>query len=495
MTNEAGMTNICIGEVMLKTHYVKDLNRKLIGKEVELAGWVHLRRDHGKITFIDLRDSTGVAQVVVFGKNEELNKAIKEIGLEYCLQVKGKVNERPEGMKNDKIPSGDVEIEAESIEILSKSKTPPFEISKGTKDVKEELRLKYRYLDLRSERMNKNIKLRHEIVKFIREYLYKKGFTEIETPYITKSTPEGAREFVIPSRLYPGEFYVLPQSPQQFKQLLMVAGFERYFQVARCFRDEDQRGDRQPEFTQLDLEMSFIEQEDILQLIEAMMIEMVKNVVPDKKIKEDPFPRINYFDSQEKYKSDKPDLRSDKNNKDELAFCWIINKPLFVKSKGSGKLVSDHHPFTMPQKEDLELLDKDPSKVKAYSYDLVLNGFEIAGGSIRIHTREIQDKVFKILGVNQEEMERRFGHMLDAFEYGAPPHGGIAPGIDRIATILAGEDVIREAMAFPKTGDARDLMMGAPSPISEQQLKDVNIELSKKAKGKEIKGSDTETND
>ncbi len=465
-----------------------------VGQEVLVSGWVNTRRDHGKIVFIDLRDMSGLLQVI-FVPGSKAYEKIADVRPEWVISISGKINSRPEKMKNNKLPTGGVEMEAVDIEILNPAKTPPFEIDKDTSNVDEELRLKYRYLDLRSDRMSKNITLRHDAIKFIREFLYKENFREIETPYLTKSTPEGAREYIVPARLYPGEFYVLPQSPQQFKQLLMIGGIERYFQIARCFRDEDQRGDRQPEFTQLDLEMSFVEQEDILNLIEKLMVELVEKITPEKTIVQKPFPRITYVESMKKYDSDKPDLRKNKNNKNELAFAWIVDAPLFKYSKSEKKLVSSHHPFTMPQKEDLKLLDSQPEKVRAYAYDLVLNGFEIAGGSIRIHIREIQDKIFNLLGVSEEEKNRRFGHMLDAFEYGAPPHGGIAPGIDRIVTILAGEEVIREAMAFPKTGDARDAMMGAPSAVSEKQLYDVHIRLSSDAAGKALKNAETQTND
>ncbi len=477
----------------MKREWIKNLIDKT-EKEVTIYGWVHSRRDHGKIVFLDIRDMTGILQVVVVPGSKAYD-VVTEIRPEWVLQLKGKVKLRPENMVNKDNEMGKIELEAFEIEILNKAKTPPFEIDKNTLGIDEELRLKYRYLDLRSERMNKNITLRHEVVRFMREYLYKENFREIETPFLTKSTPEGAREFMVPSRLFPGEFYVLPQSPQQFKQLLMVGGIERYFQIVRCFRDEDQRGDRQPEFTQLDIEMSFIEQEDVFKLIEPMMIEMVKKLLPNAKISEKPFPRITFEESIKKYKTDKPDLRKDKNDANELAFAWIYDMPLFTKSKTEGKLVSVHHPFTSPKEEDEKLLDAEPEKAKAYAYDLVLNGFEIAGGSIRIHKRNIQEKVFKILGVTDDERDRRFGHMLEAFEYGAPPHGGIAPGIDRIVAIFSGEKAIREAMAFPKTGDARDPMMGAPSSVSENQLKTVHIELSKEAKGKALKSKDTETND
>lgn len=463
---------------------------KKIGEEVLVSGWVNTRRDHGKIVFFDLRDKSGILQVVFVPGSKAYDK-IADIRPEWVISITGVVKARPEKMCNDKMVTGTVEMEAVDIEILNSAKTPPFEVDKNTLGVDEELRLKYRYLDLRSERMNKNITLRHNVVRFFREYLWNEGFREIETPYLTKSTPEGAREYIVPARLFPGQFYVLPQSPQQFKQLLMVAGIERYFQIARCFRDEDQRGDRQPEFTQLDMEMSFVKQEDIWALVEPMMIEMVKKVCPEKIITSVPFPHLTYKECMEKYGTDKPDLRKNKDDKNELAFMWLVDAPLFKYSKTDKKLVSSHHPFTMPREEDLDLLDTKPEEVRAYAYDLVLNGFEVAGGSIRIHKREIQDKIFNILGTSAEEKERRFGHMLDAFEYGAPPHGGIAPGIDRICAILAGEDVIREVMAFPKTGDARDVMMGAPSKITEGQLKDVHVRLAKEAEGNELKGADT----
>ena len=477
----------------MKRTLIKDSTEK-IGQEIAISGWVNTRRDHGKIVFIDLRDRTGTIQIVFVPGSKAYDK-IAAVRPEWVLTVIGKINKRPDKMVNAEMVTGTVEMEAFDIEILNEAKTPPFEVDKDTSKVDEELRLKYRYLDLRSERMAKNITLRHEMIKFFREYLYKEGFREIETPYLTKSTPEGAREYVVPARLYPGEFYVLPQSPQQFKQLLMVGGIERYFQIARCFRDEDQRGDRQPEFTQLDMEMSFVDQEDILSLVEDMMIKMVESVAPDKHIMQKPFPRLTYKEAEEKYGTDKPDLRNDKSDKNELAFAWIIDAPLFKYSKSEKKLVSSHHPFTMPQEQDIEKLDTKPEEVRAYAYDLVLNGFEVAGGSIRIHKRDIQDKIFDLLGVSAEEKKRRFGHMLEAFEYGAPPHGGIAPGIDRIATILCGENVIREAMAFPKTGDARDVMMGAPSAISEKQLSDVHIALAEEAKGKALKTAETQTND
>ena len=343
--------------------------------------------------------------------------------------------------------------------------------------------MEYRYLDLRDPKMQKNLMKRSEVLRFFGNYLKDQKFIEIETPSLTKGTPEGAREFVVPSRKHPGKFYVLPQSPQQFKQLLMVAGFERYFQIARCFRDEDSRGDRQPEFTQLDIEMSFVDEDDVMNLIEKMLINLVKKIFPEKKISNEPFPKIGYDKAMAKYKTDKPDLRKDKNNPDELAFAWMVNMPLLEYSQTDKKWVSSHHPFTSPAENSEEILagkpkDTEFGKIKARAYDLVLNGCEIGGGSIRIHQRELQNKIFEILGLKEAEIEARFGHMLKAFEYGAPPHGGIALGLDRLMMILMNESSIREVIAFPKTGDDRDLLVGAPSEINDSQLKELHISIT-----------------
>ena len=464
-----------------------------IGKKVKVSGWVHVRRDHGKIIFIDLRDRSGLLQVV-FAGNEDLRQKADQLRSEWVVSIEGTVKERPENLKNPKIETGGIELAAEELEVLNESKTPPFspygrspeggEI--GEKDkVNEELRMEYRYLDLRDPKMQKNLIKRSEILRFLNNYFKEHGFLEIETPNLTKGTPEGAREFVVPSRKHPGKFYVLPQSPQQFKQLLMVAGLERYFQIARCFRDEDSRGDRQPEFTQLDVEMSFIEEGDVLELIEGMMIKLIETVFPEKKLSKKPFPQLNYDEVMEKYQTDKPDLREDKNNPDELAFAWVVNMPLLEYSKTDKKWVSSHPPFTAPaeisKKEILEGKSKDAElgKIKAKAYDLVLNGYEIGGGSIRIHNRDLQNKMFEILGLEAKDIEARFGHMLRAFEYGAPPHGGIALGLDRLMMILMNEQSIREVMAFPKTGDDRDLLMGAPSEINKAQLKELHIEIKK----------------
>jgi len=447
---------------------------------VKISGWVNVRRDHGKLIFIDLRDRSGILQVVFSGANKDLWKSADTLRPEWVVSIEGPIKERPENLKNPKIETGNIELEAEVLEILNESKTPPFEI--GQKDkINEELRMEYRYLDLRDPKMQKNLLKRSEVLQFLSNYLKENNFVEIETPSLTKGTPEGAREFVVPSRKHPGKFYVLPQSPQQFKQLLMVAGFERYFQIPRCFRDEDSRGDRQPEFTQLDIEMSFVEEDDVMNLIEEMMVELVKNIFPEKKISKKPFPSIDYDEVMAKYKTDKPDLRKDKNDPNELAFAWIVNIPLFEYSETEKKWVSSHHPFTAltvaSAEEDSAM--EHPENLKARAYDLVLNGCEIGGGSIRIHKRELQNKIFEILGLKTPEIEARFGHMLKAFEYGAPPHGGIALGLDRILMILMNESSIREVIAFPKTGDDHDLLMGAPSDISESQLKEIHIKCTK----------------
>lgn len=448
---------------------------KSVGQQVLLKGWVHARRDHGKIIFIDIRDRSGLAQVVFVPGNPAYETA-KGLKPEYVISLTGKVNERPANMVNPKIKTGKVEIEAQELEILNTSKPLPFPIDSDTSNINEEARLKYRYLDLRSERMHNHLILRHQVVHFIRNWMTKQGFVEVETPDLTKGTPEGAREYAVPSRLHPGKFYVLPQSPQQFKQLLMVAGVEKYFQIARCFRDEDQRGDRQSEFTQLDLEMSFVKQEEIWELIEKLIIELVKEIMPEKHFTQTPFPRIPYNEAISKYGNDRPDLRQEKNDPNELAAAWIVDFPMFVKDT-SGHLTTSHHPFTMPNEADVHLLEKEPLKVRAYSYDLVINGYEISSGSIRIHKRELQDKIFKILGLSDREINERFGQILEAFEYGAPPHGGFAPGIDRLVMILANEPNIREVIPFPKTGDARDLMMGAPSPLPKNRLKELHIDV------------------
>lgn len=450
--------------------YICDTKDK-IDSSVTIKGWVQNQRDMGQIAFVDVRDRTGLLQVV-------LGDDIKhpKLGPEYVVEVTGKIVSRGERYINKKLKTGAIELRADSIKVINKSVEPPFEVRKDSRVVNEEVRLKYRYIDLRTERMTNNLRLRHNVITFLRDYLNKNKFIEVETPVLTKGTPEGAREFLVPSRLQKGKFYVLPQSPQQFKQMLMVAGVDRYYQIARCFRDEDQRGDRQPEFTQLDMEMSFVDQEDVLQLVEDMISKMVEEVVPNKKLSKKPWPRLTYAEVMDKYGSDKPDLRNDKNNPDELAFAWIVDFPLFEKNS-EGNITSSHHPFTMPHPDDIDKLDKNPYDVRAYSYDVVLNGYEIGSGSIRIHEPALQHKIFELLGLEEAEINAKFSHIIKAFKYGAPPHGGIAPGLDRLVMLLANEPNIREVIAFPKTGDARDLLMNSPSVVDAKALKEAHIKI------------------
>ncbi|MEK7634522.1 MAG: aspartate--tRNA ligase [Patescibacteria group bacterium] len=465
------------------------LVKEIIDKEnesIELMGWVANRRDHGKLIFIDLRDRSGLCQVVFLPSSQDYEKA-KELRSEWVIKIVGKINRRPKGMENKEMGDvGNFEIQTESLEIINKAETLPIPINSIGYEIGEDIRMKYRYLDLRRSRLQKNLRMRAKIIKFIRDFLSEKEFVEIETPILGKSTPEGARDYLVPSRLHLGNFYALPQSPQQYKQLLMVAGFERYFQIARCFRDEDTRGDRQPEFTQLDIEMSFINEEDILILIEDLYLSLVKILYPHKKIRLDKngrIPRMSYKEAMEKYNSDKPDVRDDKNNPNELAFLFVIDFPMFEWKKEEKRWDAVHHPFTKPKIKDTnefwQEFKKDPSNILAYQYDFVLNGYEIGGGSIRIHDPELLAAVFEAMGNKKEDVYEKFGHLLEAFKYGVPPHGGIAPGIDRLMMILENEPNIREVIAFPKTGDGRDLMMTAPSSVDIQKLKELNIEIKK----------------
>jgi len=458
-----------------------------IGKEITIAGWVHVRRDHGKLVFIDLRDETGLVQVVFTPKAESVHMLAQNIRPEWVVRITGEVKERPENMVNNDEPNGIVEFSATALEILSEAQTPPFEVTEDSIGVGEETRLKYRYIDLRTKRMQNNLRKRSEALMFIRNFLTEKGFTEIETPILTKSTPEGARDFLVPSRLQQGKFYALPQSPQQYKQLLITGGFERYFQLARCFRDEDPRADRAyGEFTQLDLEMAFIEQEDILQLSEELFTNLVETLFPEKHISQKPWPRLSHKEAMEKYGSDKPDLRKDKNDPNELAFAWTIDFPLFVEQSdddffhGSGKadFAPSHHMFTAPHPDDVGLLESDPLKVRGLQHDMVLNGFEVGGGSVRIHDPKVQQKVFDLIGFS-EEQKKEFNHMLEAFSYGVPPHGGIAPGIDRLLMAVLGEPSLRELIAFPATSGGKASVMDAPSEVSPEQLKELGIDIKK----------------
>ena len=452
-----------------------------IGKRVKVAGWVNTKRSHGKIIFVDLRDRSGLVQVV-FAPNSNSKELGKGLKPEWVIEVIGKVRKRPKGMENPKLETGKIEILAESLKVLSRAKTLPFPIDTEGYEISEEKRLKYRYLDLRRERLQRNLKMRQKVIQFMRDFLQKRDFVEVETPILTKSTPEGARDFLVPSRLYPGKFYALPQSPQQYKQLLQVAGIERYFQIARCLRDEDPRADRQPEFTQLDIEMSFVEQEDILKLIEELFIKLIKKLFPEKKIKKIPFPRITYKEAMERYKTDKPDIRKNKESKNELAFLWVIDFPMFEWKETEKRWDAMHHPFTRPQTEDIEEIKKNPEKILAFQYDLVLNGYEIGGGSLRSYKPEILEAVFEVMGHTKKEIREKFGHLFEAFEYGVPPHGGIAPGIDRFLAVVLNEPNIREVIAFPKTGDFRDLMMNVPDKVSKEQLKELNIKIITKKK-------------
>lgn len=452
-----------------------------IGEKVELFGWLHSVRDHGKLIFFDLRDITGIIQCVILKDNLRFIDDLKE---ESVVKVVGEIKMREERLVNPKILTGKIELIVEDLEIISKSETLPLPIDNEGYEISEEIRLKYRYLDLRRERLRKNLIHRHQLILFIRNWLSKKGFIEIETPILTKSTPEGARDYLVPSRIHKGKFYALPQSPQQYKQLLMIAGIEKYFQIARCFRDEDPRGDRQPEFTQLDIEMSFINRDDILNLIETLFIDLVGELYPNKKITQIPFPRLTYEEAVKKFQTDKPDLRQNKDDKNELAFCFIIDFPMFEILE-DGSLNPMHHPFTQPKlknskfnkNEIIEKLNSSPLELLSEQYDFVCNGYEIGGGSIRTIDKDILIEVFKVLGHEENEIYQKFGHLLKAFDFGVPPHGGIAPGLDRIIMILENEPNIREVIAFPKTGEGRDLMMSTPSEVEEYQLKELGIEI------------------
>ena len=450
-----------------------------VDQTVTVNGWVHAKRDHSKVLFIDLRDRSGLLQVVSGAWNPEAYAVLKECGNEDVLEITGVIAARPEKLINPDIVSGTIELQAQSATVLSRSAVPPFEINQDTGAVDEELRLKYRYLDLRTERMHTNLVKRAETIGFMRRFLDAEGFTEVETPLLTASTPEGARDYLVPSRLEPGACYALPQSPQQYKQLLMVAGVERYYQIAKCLRDEDSRGDRQPEFTQLDMELSFASQEEILQLSERLICELIKTVYPNKRMTAVPWPRLTYAECMKQYGTDKPDLRQDVNDPSELAFAWITDFPLFEHNEKENRIEPMHHMFTMPKTEQLGLLDSDPLQVIGQLYDMVCNGYELASGSIRIVDQSVQKKIFSIIGMSEETARRRFGHMLDAFGFGAPPHGGIAPGIDRLMMILQNEPNIREVIPFPKTGEGRDPMMGAPAVAEASQLAELGLQLKR----------------
>ena len=460
----------------------------LVGKKVKLCGWVQVVRDHGKLVFLDLRDRSGIVQVV---GGEELGK----LHSEDVVEVVGEVMRRPEKLVNERIVTGKVEVAVEKFNVLSQAAELPIPIEGEGYEIEEELRLKYRYLDLRRGRMTANMRRRYQFIGAIRRFLEKEGFCEIETPILTKTTPEGARDFLVPSRLQQGKFYALPQSPQQYKQLLMVAGFERYFQIARCFRDEDPRADRAyGEFTQLDMEMSFVSQEEVMELVEKMFCQVVGEVFPGKRISKKPWLRLSHKEAMDKYGSDKPDLREDKKDKDELAFGWVVDFPLFTEQSkeeffhgaGKGKWAPSHHMFTAPHPDDVDLLSTDPGKVRGLQHDLVLNGFEVGGGSIRIHQPGIQEKVFELIGFSGKQ-KKEFAHMLEAFSYGVPPHGGIAMGMDRFLAAVLGEPNVREMIAFPAMSSGRVAVMEAPSEATKEQLSELGIEVKWKRQGGKVK--------
>ncbi len=462
--------------------YIKNLKER-IDKNVTIMGWVDVRRDQGKMIFFDIRDVTGRVQGVVLPNSKEALEVGSAVRSEWIVKVEGVVGKRPDNAIQKDKENGEIELNILKIEVLSKAETNPFDIKTDGKEVSEDIRLQYRYIDLKRERMNKNIRSRHNLLHFVRNFYTENDFVEIETPCITKSTPEGARDYIIPSRLYKGNFYALPQSPQQYKQLLMVGGVERYFQIAKCFRDEDTRGDRQPEFTQIDIEMSFVEQEDVMKINENLITELVKEIYPEKEIQEVPFPRLSYKEAMEKYGTDRPDLRKDKSNDNLLALCWVIDFPFFEKREDGGWTFT-HNPFSAPMsKYEDNLLKKERIEdILASQYDMVLNGYEIGGGGIRNHNPKSLRSVFEIMGYEDDEIELNFGHILKAFSYGVPPHGGFAFGFDRLLMILQNEPNIREVIAFPKTGEGRDLMMDAPSRVSSNQLKELAIKIEKKEK-------------
>jgi aspartyl-tRNA synthetase len=455
----------------------KEINAKL-DQEVELAGWVAGRRDHGKIIFIDLRDRGGLAQLVFGPKTEaEVYRLGESLRPEWVIRIKGEVKKRPVGMENPELETGQYEVAVKEIQILNRSDPPPFPLETDGYEISEETRLKYRYLDLRRPRLQRNIKLRSEFTRRVRDFLFSHDFVEIETPLLTKSTPEGARDFIVPSRLHPGKFFALPQSPQQYKQLLMVAGFERYFQIARAIRDEDLRADRGFEHTQIDLEMSFVTREEVMALDEAMIIAVVESF--GYQIKTKPFPVFSYQEAKEKFGSDRFDLRSEEEKaKGVLAFAWVVDFPFFEKDE-KGEWTPTHNPFSAPKEEHLEWLleGENIGAIVANQYDLVCNGYEVGGGSIRSHQPEVLKAVFRIIGYKDEEIERQFGHLLEAFRYGVPPHGGLAHGIERLLMTMTGETYLREVQAFPQTSSGRTSVMDAPSEIDEKQLAELHLRV------------------
>lgn len=466
--------------------YIKDLSVS-VGQEVEVSAWVDVRRDQGKMVFLDLRDVTGKVQAVILPNHVDALNVAQHVRPEWVIRVTAMVNKRPEKNINVEVLNGDIELEVLTITVLNEATTPAFDISTDGYEVNEEVRLEKKYLDHRRARMQHNIRIRHKVMKFLRDELDGQNFLEIETPLLTNPTPEGSRSYLVPSRLHQGSFYALPQSPQQYKQLLMAGGFERYFQFAKCMRDEDTRGDRQPEFTQLDMEMSFVSRMDVMKVNEELLIKLVTELFPEKHIQQVPFPVFTYKEAMEQYGSDKPDIREDKNDPNLLAFCWVVDFPFFEKTgednvDGTGEWTFTHNPFSRPKDESMDDLmeKKNIGDILTTQYDFAVNGYEIGGGSIRNHTPQALRTVFEIMGYSDERIEQNFGHMLEALGSGTPPHGGIAWGFDRLMMILLNEPNIRETMAYPKTGEGKDLLMQAPSPAPDKTLRELGIELKKK---------------
>jgi aspartyl-tRNA synthetase len=449
---------------MLRTHTCGGLGKKEAGKKVKLCGWVDTIRSYGKLNFVDLRDRYGKTQIVIKG-----NCDLKP---EWVVKIEGEVKQRKKGSENKDLETGEIEVLAGEIEVLNKSKVPPIEV--GGEVAGDEARMKYRFLDLRREEMQRSFAFRSGVAQKVRNYFIKEKFLEIETPLLVKSTPEGARDYIVPSRVNAGKFYALPQSPQLYKQILMVSGFDRYFSLAKCLRDEDLRQDRQPEHTQVDFEMSFVDSEDIMNFVEEMY-KVVFEECMGVKLKK--FERLTYDESMKKYGTDKPDLRKNKKDHKEFAFCWITDFPMFSYDNENKGWAPEHHIFTSPKKEDLKFLEKDPKKVKGDLFDIVLNGVELGSGSIRISNPELQEKVMKVIGMSKSEAREKFGFLLDAYDYGGPIHGGMGLGFDRLVASMLGYDDIREVIAFPKNKAAQGPMDGSPSDVSKEQLKDVHIKL------------------
>ncbi len=459
----------------MKRTFIEDL-REHVGESILIKGWVSVRRDQGKMVFFDFRDMTGMVQGVVLSGSPAIQTA-KETNRESVVAVTATVQKRPDKNAQASVPNGDIELLVENIEVLSRAAVLPFEVNEDTSGIGEEHRLAHRHLDLRSERMQRNIRLRSEFVRRCRDFLYARKFTEIETPLLTESTPEGSRDFVVPSRLHHGKFYALPQSPQQYKQLLMVGGFERYFQIARAIRDEDLRADRGFEHSQIDIEMSFVEQNDVMDLVEAMLTETAEAL--GYTIKEKPFPRFTYAEAMEKFGADKFDLRTEEEKaKGILAYAWVYKFPFFEKTDEGGWTFT-HNPFSMPIPEHVDWLmeGKNIGEILTTQYDIVCNGFEAGGGSIRAHKPEILEATYKVMGNSSEELRERVGHMLDAFQYGTPPHGGIALGIERNLMNLTGESYLREVQAFPMTRSGQTAVMKAPKPLTKAQLDELHISI------------------